>query len=105
PVPSFVGVLGEARMYQRRGLVSLSVRPDHIHVVDRAARDKLVLTTAGYTISRLEQMDRAVKGECTDTRILRAYRHYSVSSETLKELVRMTESAVMGVRPPLETAP
>jgi uncharacterized protein len=105
PVPSFVGVMGQARMYQRRGLVSLSVRPDHIHVVDRAARDKLVLATAGYTISRLEQMARAVKGECTDTRILRAYRHYSVSSETLKELVRMTESAVMGVRPPLETTP
>jgi len=98
PVPSFVGVMGQARIYQRRGLVSLSVRPDHIHVVDRAARDKLVLTTAEYTLRRLEQMDRAVKGECTDTRILRAYRHYSVAPGTLNDLVRMTESAVTGVR-------
>jgi RPA family protein len=105
PVPSFVGVMGQARMYQRRGSVSLSVRPDHIHVVDRATRDKVVLATAGYTISRLEEMDRAVKGECTDPRTLRAYRHYSVTDERLDKLIRMTESAVMGIRPPLETTP
>lgn len=105
PVPSFVGVMGQARMYQRCGSVLLSVSPDHIHGVDRATRDKLVLTNAEYTIARLEQMDRAVKGECTDTRILRAYRHYSLSSEGLKDLIRMTESAVLGVRPSRDAIP
>jgi uncharacterized protein len=105
PVPSFVGVMGQAQIFQRKGEIFLSVRPDHIHSIDRAARDRFVLVTAGHTLDRLEQMDRAVRGECTDLRILRAYRHYSLSPEDLKDLVTMTESAVQGVRPPPEAAP
>jgi uncharacterized protein len=105
PVPSFVGVHGQAQMLQRRGAVILSVRPDHIHSIDRATRDKLVLTTADYTLARLEEMARAIQGECTDTRILRAHQHYRITAENLKDLVKMTESAVLGVRPPQEAGP
>jgi RPA family protein len=105
PVPSFVGVMGQAQMYQRRGEVLLSVRPDHIQGIDRAARDRFVLACAVHTLARLEEMDRAAKGECTDARILQAFRHYTPSPEDLKALLAMTESAVRGIRPPQETAP
>jgi len=105
PVPSFVGVHGQAQMHQRRGSVSLSVRPDYIHAIDRATRDKLVLITAEYTLRRLEQMDRALKGDETDARIVRAYRHYSLLPEQLNTLIAMTETAVLGVRPPQDAGP
>ena len=105
PVPSFVGVMGQAQMYQRRNEVLLSVRPDYVQGVDRSARDRFVLACAVHTLARLEEMDRAAKGECTDARILQAFRHYAPSPEDLKALLAMTESAVRGIRPPQDAAP
>jgi RPA family protein len=105
PVPSFVGVLGQAQFFQRRGAVQLSVRMDHIHNMDRVTRDKMVLTTAGYTLTRLEEMNRAIKGESTDSWILRAHRHYGISAGQLESLLQRTESAVLGIRPPQDAGP
>jgi RPA family protein len=98
PVPSFVGVMGQVRMYQQQGSVHLSVRPDHIQIIDRAARDNIMLATAEYSLRRLEQMDRAMRGDCGDMQILRAFRHYAISPEKLNDLLRITESAVRGIR-------
>jgi uncharacterized protein len=98
-VPSFVGINGYAQMYQKNGSVVLSVRPEHVQVVDRTVRDQIILVAAEYTMSRLEQVRLALEGTCPDNRILRATRHYSMTLPRVLELARMVEGAVQSVRP------
>jgi uncharacterized protein len=99
-LPFFVSVLGRAQLYRRNGTVTLSVRPDHVIVIDRAARDQWVLGTAASTLRRLEEMRLAIRGKGTDERICTAMRHYNTGDRDLEELVVMVENAVQSVRPP-----
>jgi len=98
PVPSFVTVTGRAQMYMKNTRVMLSVRPDHVQVVNREVRDQWVLTTAKSTIRRLKKMNLAIQGKPTDERILVAVRHYSITNTRLRELARMVEAAIQTVR-------
>ncbi|MGA2121649.1 MAG: hypothetical protein ABSG49_06345 [Methanoregula sp.] len=98
PVPSFVGINGYAQMYRKNGSVVLSVRPEHVQVLDRAVRDQIVLIAAEYTLRRLEQVRLALEGACSDNQILRATRHYSMTKPRVLELARMVEGAVQSVR-------
>jgi len=99
-VPSFVTVTGRAQIYLKNGEVMLSVRPDNVLVVDRQVRDQWVLATAQSTLRRFFLMNHAIKGTCTDDRILVAFHHYSITKTRLRELAVMVESAVQTVRPP-----
>jgi hypothetical protein len=75
----------------------LSVRPDHVQVVNREVRDQWVLTTAKSTLRRLNEMNLAIQGKPSDERILVAVRHYSITSTRLRELARMVEAAIQTV--------
>jgi len=104
PIPSFVAVTGLAQMYQKNKHYTLTIRPEQVLPIDRATRDQLLLSTAEYTLRRLEEMRRAVLGDSTDVQIGRAVRHYSVTLPMIRELLQMVEGAVQGIRPP-EPAP
>lgn len=99
PVPSFVTVTGRAQLYRRNETVDLSIRPDHVVVVDRAVRDQWILTTAEATLRRLEQIHLARQGRCTDENILTAHRHYAHTAEQLQALADMIGSAVQSIKP------
>ena len=100
PVPSFVTVTGQARMFRKNNTAILTVSPDTIVPSDRTVRDQWVLTTAETTSRRLELLQLAILNQCTDDRMLAAYRHYGTTPEKLKELAAMVENAVLAVRPP-----
>jgi len=104
-VPSFVGINGYAQMHQKNGSMVLSVRPEHVQVVDRAVRDQIILITAEYTLRRLELVLRALEGTCQDNRILRATCHYSMTIPRVLELARMVDGAVKSVRPQVSPFP
>jgi len=99
-LPAFVSVLGRAQLYRRNGTVSLSVRPDHIVVIDRATRDRWVLGTAVSTLRRLEETLRVLRNQGSDERILTAIRHYRMTERDLDGIAAMAETAVQSVRPP-----
>ena len=98
-VPSFVTVTGRAQMHLKKGEMVLSVRPDTVLVVDRPVRDQWVLATAKSTLERLQRMNLALQGTCSDERILAAVRHYAITKTRIRELALMVEGAVQTVRP------
>jgi RPA family protein len=100
PVPSFVTVSGRAQLYRRNDMVDLSIRPDHVVVVDRLIRDQWTLATAEATLGRLEQVLLARQGMCNDEHILTAHRHYAQTVEQLHALGEMIECAVQSIKPP-----
>ena len=99
PVPSFVAITGNAQIYQKNNTISLSVRPEHIRVIDRAERDRSLLIATEYTLHRLDELARVLHGKKTDERLMTAIRHYSITPSLLPELILMVEEAVGSVRP------
>ena len=99
PVPSFVAINGNAQIYQKNTTNILTVRPEHIRVIDRAERDGMLLTTAEYTLRRLEELCRALHGDITDDRLATAICHYSLTSAMLLDLITLVEETVGSVRP------
>jgi hypothetical protein len=84
-------------MYVKNERVELSIRPDHVQIVNRQVRDQWVLTTAKSTLGRIHEMDLALLGKHTDERMLIPVRHYSLTKTRLKELVLMVEDAIKKV--------
>jgi RPA family protein len=105
PVPSFVTVTGRAQLYRRNETVELSIRPDHVVVVDRAVRDQWTLATAEATLRRLKQIHFARQDRCTDEHILTAYRHYAHTEVQLQALAEMISSAVQSIKPTEPSSP
>jgi RPA family protein len=103
-VPSFVLVSGSASAYRKNGDTILSVRPDHVQIIDRTCRDQFMLTTAEYSLRRLDLLWLALAGRCTDDRLLQAARHYAVTPAMIGELAQMIGQAVQGI-PPQESGP
>jgi uncharacterized protein len=103
PLPSFVSVSGQARLYRREGKPILTIRPEQIRVIDRQSRDQWIITTARATLARLKMMHAALKGTCTDGRILQAGRHYSLTRKDLCEMGELVAGALASVRPAQET--
>jgi hypothetical protein len=99
PVPSFVAITGNAQIYQKSNTISLTVRPEHIRVIDRAERDRTLLITAEYTLRRLEELARVLQGEKTDESLMTAIRHYSLTQSSVLELILMVEEAIGSARP------
>jgi hypothetical protein len=98
PVPSFVSVTGRSQIYQKDGRYVVSVRPDSVQNVNRLVRDLWVVSTAQSTLERLSLMNEALRGACTDERILAALHHYSMTKSRLRELASMVEQAVNTVQ-------
>lgn len=98
PVPSFVSVSGRAQMYTKNGIPQLSVRPDHIRIVNREVRDQWVLATAQSTLERLNRVNLTLMDLCTDPNLLAAIRHYSITGTLLRDLATMVEGAVQTVQ-------
>lgn len=103
PLPSFVSVSGRAQLYRRDGKNVLTIRPEQVNSIDRRVRDQWIITTAIATLARLEQMHHALKGTCTDSRILLAYSHYSLTQKDLGDLATLVAGTLTSVRPPQET--
>ncbi len=103
PLPSFVSVSGRAQLYRKEGKSILTIRPDQVQIIDRRVRDQWIISTAVATLARLEMMNRALKGTCTDSRIRQACSHYSPTPEALGNLADMVAGALTSVRPREET--
>ena len=98
PIPTFVTVTGRSQIYQKDGRFVLSVRPDSVQNINRQVRDQWVLSTAQLTLGRLYLMNEALRGACTDERILAAFHHYSITKPRLREFAAMVEEGVNTVR-------
>lgn len=98
PVPSFVAVSGSAQMYQKNSRYYRSVRMEQVMVIDRAMRDQILLTTAEYSLCRLEHLRSALAGECTDEQMKKVISHYMPTVQSIGELARMVEGAVQSTR-------
>ncbi|WAC04241.1 MAG: hypothetical protein OS112_07155 [Methanoregula sp.] len=105
PVPSFLAIMGTAQMYQRDGRTTLSVRPESIEVVDRAARDLWVVRTADLTLHRVESLANALDNPSENPELQAVTGHYSVTRENLRDLVVMATSALSTVRIPASSHP
>jgi uncharacterized protein len=103
PLPSFVSVSGQARLYRKEGKFKPAIRPDQVHLIDRGTRDQWVITTATSTLSRLEKMHRVLTGTCTETRVLQASNHYRLTRYVLEDMADMVAGALSSVRPLQET--
>ena len=103
PLPSFVTVSGRAQLYRKEGKAVPAIRPDQVQVIDRRVRDQWVITTAHHTLARLDLMHHALQGTCTDSRILQACSHYSLTLKDLGELAALVAGALASVRPSQET--
>jgi uncharacterized protein len=99
PIPSFVTVVGQARMYRKGEQVLLSVRPDDVRVVDRRVRDQWVLSTAESTLMRLDAMQLSLTTPLADERVVAACRHYTTTPAKLEELAQMVGDAVQSIKP------
>jgi RPA family protein len=97
PVPSFIAVTGTAQLYHRNGGDAVSVRPEHVQVIDRAVRDRWITVTADMTIARLEQLLAALEGSTGDMRACGVIRHYGLTRERLRDMIAMIDSALAGV--------
>ena len=100
PVPSFVTVTSQARIYQKNGKSLISVRPDDVRPVDRAIRDQWVLATAEATLGRLENLRLALDGKTHEEQALVPIRHYQITVEKLQEMSGMVGHATGSIRPP-----
>jgi uncharacterized protein len=98
PLPSFVSVSGRAQIFRSGSTTMVTVRPDQVQVIDRTVRDQWVITTAKATLARLHEMHAALKGTCTDSRVLRAFSHYSPGTGDLDGLADMVAGALTSVR-------
>ena len=105
PVPSFISVVGEARMYRKGENVTLTVRPDEVRIVDRHVRDRWVLSTAESMLQRLEAMECALRARPADERIMVACMHYATTPAKLDELARMAGDAVRSIKLPESGTP
>ncbi|WML68360.1 MAG: hypothetical protein METHP_01975 [Methanoregula sp. SKADARSKE-2] len=103
PVPSFVTVNGQARLFQKTGRSHLSIRPDGILSVDRAIRDQWVLVTAEATLVRLENLRLALDGKIHDEQVLIPLRHYGTTRAKIEELCGMVEHAIGSLHPPAQS--
>ncbi len=97
-VPSFVTVSGRAQIFTKNGIPHLSVRPDHIRIVNREVRDQWVLATAKSTLERLNRVNLTLMDLYNDPNLLVAIRHYSITGTLLRDLATMVEDAVQTVR-------
>lgn len=58
--PAFVAVVGKPRTYETDdGSVNVSLRPEHLTIVDEATRNRWVTETARRTLDRIERFDDA----------------------------------------------
>jgi len=56
--PAFVGLVGKPRTYETDdGKVNVSLRPEHLTIVDEATRNRWVTETAKRTLERIDRFD------------------------------------------------
>ena len=62
PVPSFVAVTGIAQLYKKNGSWAVSVRPEYVRVIDKATRNRWIVTAADMTLARIERLLACLMG-------------------------------------------
>lgn len=108
PVPSFVAVTGTAQSYRRNSGTVVTIRPEHMLVIDRGTRDRWIVTTADMTISRLGLLLDTIEGRTNDKRSGAVIRHYCLTKDRIREMAKSVEEALAGVLrtvPPAQEAP
>jgi uncharacterized protein len=101
-LPSFVSVSGRAQLYRREGKAVLTIRPDQVRIIDRRVRDRWVIATAIATLARLREVHKALQGISTESRVLRACSHYSLTLQDLQDMAGIVAGALTSVRPLVE---
>ena len=68
-VPSFVAVTGIAQLYKKNGsLGSLGQARGYVRVIDKATRNRWIVTAADMTLALIERLLAALDGDTSDAR-------------------------------------
>lgn len=114
-VPSYVAIVGKARIYEpEKGSVFISIRPEEINNVESTIRDRWVVDTADLTLTRLDLLcdvfssgkrgDLAelikLKGIDSDSSeaILEAIEFYGTDQEYVSEFKQIIREALLSIR-------
>jgi len=97
PVPSFVAVTGIAQLYKKNGSWAVSVRPEYVRAIDKASRNRWIITAADMTLARIERLLAALEGDTSDARATRVIRHYGLTREQLRGMVTMIDGALTSI--------
>ncbi len=63
-VPSYVAVVGKARIYEpEKDSVFISIRPEEINNVEHTIRDRWIIDTAELTLERLDMLSEVLLGQ------------------------------------------
>ena len=82
-IPSFVAVVGKARIYEPGdGRVYTSIRPEELNVVDEYSRDQWILETAKSTLKRIDAERLALNSNLHEGELI----EYLQSNNIQKEL-------------------
>jgi RPA family protein len=81
--PQYLAIVGKTSTFQTEdGTILTSVRPENIHVVDAATRDRWIVETAQRTIERIAEL----KGTHPDA--VRALEHYKTDAAVYMQMVQ-----------------
>ncbi|RZN13720.1 MAG: DNA-binding protein [Methanosarcinales archaeon] len=82
-IPSFLAVVGKARIYDPGdGRVYTSIRPEELNVVDEYSRDQWILETAKSTLKRIDAVRLALSSNLHERELI----EYLQSNNIQKEL-------------------
>lgn len=115
-VPSYVAIVGKARIYEpEKGSVFISIRPEEINNVESTIRDRWVVDTADLTLTRLdllcdifssgkrgEYLAELIKLKGIDSdsseAILEAIEFYGTDQEYVSEFKQIIREALLSIR-------
>ena len=81
--PAFVALVGKPRTYETDdGMVNVSLRPEHMTIVDGVARDRWVVETGERTLERIDQFENEANEYAQMAR-----EQYAESVDTYRETV------------------
>ena len=91
--PAFVAVVGKPRTYETDdGTVIVSLRPEHLTIVDEITRDRWVIETAERTLERIDAFDDATN------------KYGQMARDEYGEMVEMYRQTVIEALESLESA-
>ena len=81
-IPSFVAVVGKARIYEPGdGRVYTSIRPEELNVVDEYSRDQWILETAKSTLKRIDAARLALNSNLHEGELIEHLQSNNIQKE------------------------